>query len=112
MRALVQRINRKIAHDGKKLHSMRKRKPIFYVVNTRHNSVGGHIDDAAELETWAPCSTRRGLHRKVALCLSQACHPEALAFPLTSRTVFQSGRGLRLVSPGTACEIFHDPVPP
>jgi hypothetical protein len=29
---------------------MRKRKPIFYVVNTRHNSVGGHIDDAAE--TW------------------------------------------------------------
>ena len=29
------------------------RKPIFYVVNTRHNSVGGHIDDAAELETWA-----------------------------------------------------------
>jgi hypothetical protein len=53
MRALVQRVNRRIAHDGQKLHSTRKTKPLFYVVWTWHNSVVGHIDNAAELETWA-----------------------------------------------------------
>jgi hypothetical protein len=51
MRALIQRVNRKIAHDGKKLRSSRKRKPIFYVV--RHSLVSGQIDNVTELEAWA-----------------------------------------------------------
>jgi hypothetical protein len=53
VRALVQRVNRKLVHDGEKLHNTRKRKPLFYVVNRRHNCVVSHIDDAAGLETFA-----------------------------------------------------------
>jgi hypothetical protein len=50
MRALVQRVNRKIAHDDKKLHSTRKTNPIYYVIRTWHNSVVDSIVDAADLE--------------------------------------------------------------
>ncbi len=56
MRALVQRINRKIAHDGKKLHSLRKRVSVFDFVCFASAMRRGALEKTAE-PTLAPTAS-------------------------------------------------------
>jgi hypothetical protein len=53
VRALVQRINRKIARDGEMLRSAHAETPFYYVVDIRGNYIVGEVNDHAELETLA-----------------------------------------------------------
>ena len=56
MGALVQRINRKIAHDGKKLHSLRKRVAVFDFVCFASAMRRGALEKTAE-PTLAPTAS-------------------------------------------------------
>jgi hypothetical protein len=52
MRALVQRIDRRIAHDGQMLRSSRSTVPLYYVIDIDRNYISTEVPDLNDLEKW------------------------------------------------------------
>jgi hypothetical protein len=52
VRGLVQRIDRRIAHDGQMLRSSRSSVPLYYVIDIQRNYITAEVPDLNDLQKW------------------------------------------------------------